>query len=226
MWDPEWHFTPRQSLCVMYCVQQRLKYISCRPREENWREGNCSLRLAEVVVRHGGEARWCATVQTSGQLRVLCAIARRSIAREGKALREKLGEKIKKSLTSYVYTTQVGSFMADVRQNGLGCRIATQAVAPGLVQLMVLLRPSHTSFYKTVTGKRPPWIWAPTGFLFIIFEKQFTIGLVLQGNHIRNTPNKNLVIVQMNLMWNSVLIGNPKYLNLAQFALTILLVIA
>lgn len=80
---------------------------------------------------------------------MLCAIARGSLAREGKTWREKLGKKIKKSLNSYVYTIQVGSFMADARQNGLRYRIATQAVAPGLAQLMVLLSPSHTSFCKT-----------------------------------------------------------------------------
>ena len=53
---------------------------------------------------------------------MLCAIARRSLAREGKTLRGRLGKKIKKiknSLKSYVYTTQVGCFMADSRQNGL-----------------------------------------------------------------------------------------------------------
>lgn len=90
--------------------------------------------------------------------------------------------------------------MADSRQNGLRYRIATQAVAPGLVQLMVLLSPSHTSFCKTVIGKRPPRIWAPTAFFCIIFKKQFTICLILQGNHTRSTPNENLVIVQMKLM--------------------------
>lgn len=75
----------------------------------------------------------------TGQLCVLCAIARSCLAREGKTLRERLGKKIKKSFMSYVHTTQVGSFMADSRQNVLRYRIATQAVVPGLVQHMVLL---------------------------------------------------------------------------------------
>lgn len=78
----------------------------------------------------------------------LCNSKEKSSQR-GEYIKREAWEKIRKSLTSYVCTTQVGSFMADSRQNGLRCRIATQAVAPGLVQLMVLLSPSHTSFCES-----------------------------------------------------------------------------
>lgn len=79
----------------------------------------------------------------------LCNIKKLSSQR-WKDIERKAWEKDQQSLMSYIHTTQVGSFMADSRQNGLRYRIATQAVVPGLVQHTVLLSPSHTSFCKTV----------------------------------------------------------------------------
>lgn len=65
----------------------------------------------------------------------------------GKDMERTAWKKVQKSLMSFVYTTQVRSFMADSQRSGLRCRIAKQAVSPGLLQLMVLLSPKHTFFF-------------------------------------------------------------------------------
>lgn len=55
-------------------------------------------------VKYGGGARQGATGQTCRQLCVLGAMAR-SVASEGKKLRERLGKKIKKNL-KFIFTEQ------------------------------------------------------------------------------------------------------------------------
>lgn len=65
----------------------------------------------------------------------------------GKDMERKAWKRVQKSLMSFVYTTQVRSFMADSQQSGLRYRIATQAVSPGLLQLMVLLSPNTLYFF-------------------------------------------------------------------------------
>lgn len=94
---------------MMSCVQQ-LKTISCRPRELERRK---LFSLFHKGMRYGGEAKQCVTVQACGQVYVLCAIAR-SLAREGKTLRERLGEKDQERLDIFcLHSTGHGRLQAE-----------------------------------------------------------------------------------------------------------------
>lgn len=88
---------------------------------------------------------------STGLWTTLCALcnSKGKSSQRGKDMERKAWEKNQEKLEFLCYTIQVGSFMADTRQNGLRYRIATQAVAPELAQLMVLFTPSHTSSCKT-----------------------------------------------------------------------------
>lgn len=185
MWDTEEYAV---SLHAVLCTAT-MKNVSCSPGEENWRRKIISVtEVGGVVVRQGCVQQYRAVHHCVWQ--------------RGKDMERRAWKKVKKSLMSFVCTTQVRSFMADSQQSGLRYRIAIQSVGPGLLQLMVLLSPSYTFFFFFLRQwKRPPWIWVPASFFFIVFKKHITVCLVLQGNRMRNTQKRNLLLAQMKLVW-------------------------
>lgn len=86
--------------------------------EKRTGEGKSSLCLTEVggIVRQGSVQQY--------------RLVHPCVWQTGKDVERKAWKKVKKSLMSFVYTTQVRNSLVDSWQSGLRCRIAIQAVDP------------------------------------------------------------------------------------------------
>lgn len=192
----------------MYCGQQ-LKTISCRPRELERRK---LFSLFHIGRRYGGEAKQCAAIQACGQLCVLCATAGRSLAREGKTLRE--------SLDILCLPWQAPGRMGSVIE--LLHKLQLQgwcSLEYSLVQA-TFLSERRSGRKETSLNLGTCWLLFHHGCkaLHNILNSSGKPCQKYTKQELSHCPNEDNV--------GSVLSGNPKYLNLAQFALTAVLVIA